>query len=577
MAKAPTKGARDRARALLSQLEDLVAHFADGTADRKFELLRQLEEVELPTARDVQRLHEALCFLRAYPDHAALLDKVALMLDRFDLRDDLLHHRDELQDSGIAGTTLRFSFFAATAFWLRDRFPGALEVVWDSFENEDLLSQRLPLLATWPETPGLDELDWSAREWIRRLAGPTTTDADFLLDRCARIGAGEAERDAFFEELDLEFDLRPRAGTPSRSRALLPGRPVHHQTGPLRRERPDLRQAVRFRAREVELNPKNGERIVTLARDAMVVRHRDLDAFAYGDPRDVRLFECGDGLEFAVIGMRPERRLLLEGVYAYLTLKNGVPIGYVLTSGMFASSEVAYNVFDTWRGGEAGHVYGRTLAVTQQLYGSDTFTIYPYQLGGGGNDEGLASGAWWFYQKLGFRARDPEVLAVMERELAAMRKNPKHRSRRATLAQVAEHNVYWSTGKARDDVVGIFPIADVGVAITDFLARRFGSDRERALERCAAEAAELCGAGDWTKWDRDERRAFVRWAPLMLVLPGVERWSRVDLARLAEVARKKGGRREADYVRALDAHAPLRAALRKLVKSKRAASHRGPV
>ena len=43
--------------------------------------------------------------------------------------------------------------------------------------------------------------------------------------------------------------------------------------------------------------------------------------------------------------------------------------------------------------------------------GSDSFTIYPYQLGDD-NDEALQSGAWWFYQKLGFRAKDRGVLRV---------------------------------------------------------------------------------------------------------------------------------------------------------------------
>src|SRR5204863_161360 len=156
----------------------------------------------------------------------------------------------------------------------------------------------------------------------------------------------------FYGELGLELDLRPGPGTPSRSRAHLAGRPVRFQTAPLQRERPDLGQAVEFRARELPVFEAAGARIIALAREAMVLRHRDLDAFAHGDPRDVRLYDCGGGLEFAVIGVIPERRLLLEAVYAYLTLQNGVPIGYVLTSGLFGSSEIAYNVFDTWRGGE---------------------------------------------------------------------------------------------------------------------------------------------------------------------------------------------------------------------------------
>ena len=564
MAKAPKASASPRQ--LLTELEQRLAHYGDGSGDRKFELLRQLEHARLGSAEDVRRLHEALCHLRAYPDHAALLDKVVGCLDRFDTRDDLLRHREALRDSGIVGTTTRFSFFATTATWLSRRLPGALELVWDSFENEALLAQRLALLATWPETPGLDEIDWSVQEWVRRLAGPTTTDADFVIERCARLGGSEQERETFFEELDLEFDLRPGVGTPSRSRALLHGRPVHFQVEPLRHARPELAQAVTYRAREIELNEKNGGRVIDLAREAMVVRHRDLDAFAYGNPRDVRLYECGEGLEFAVVGMRPDRRLLIEGVYAYLTLKNGVPIGYVLTSGLFGSSEVAYNVFDTWRGGEAGHIYGRALAVTQQLYGSDTFAIYPYQLGGGGNDEGLQSGAWWFYQKLGFRARDPQVLATMERELARMKKKPGHRTPIATLRRLAEHNVYWSAGKTRDDVVGVFPIANLGVAVTDMLARRFGADREQGLTTCAEEAAELCGARDWSRWSKDERRAWQRWSPLILCLPGVTGWNAQELSDLAAVARAKGGARESDYVRRLDAHKKLRAAMRQLAR-----------
>src|SRR5258708_11776048 len=62
----------------------------------------------------------------------------------------------------------------------------------------------------------------------------------------------------------------------------------------------------------------------------MVTRSRDLDVFSYADRNDVSLVDCGQGLQFVAFGAIPERRLLLEAVYGFLTLKNGVPIGYVL-------------------------------------------------------------------------------------------------------------------------------------------------------------------------------------------------------------------------------------------------------
>lgn len=552
------------ANQLLAELERVKSKFGGGVATRKRELLDALATARLPTARAVQRLHEALCFLRAYPDDDAVLASVAAMLDAFDRRADLRRHRRSLQDTGIAGTTTRYSFYASTAHWLSRCFPGALRVVWKDYGKRRLLRDRLALLATWPETPGLDEIVWPVKTWVRRLAGPGTSDADFLIRRIARIGRSEVEREAFYDELDLELDLAPGPHTPSRSRAHLAGRPVHVQTAPLRRERPDLGAELQRGAAEIPCNEALGTRIVTLAREAMVLRHRDLDAFANGDPRDVRLFDCGDGLEFAVIGVRSERRLMLEAVYAYMTLKNGVPIGYVLTSGLFQSSEIAYNAFDTWRSGEAGLVYGRVIGVTRQLYGSDTFTIYPYQLGGEGNTEGLQSGAWWFYQKIGFRARNPDVLALMARELAAMRKSRAYRTPISTLRRLAAHNVYWSPGHPRDDVIGLFAIGNVGLAVTDYLARRFGADRERGERVCAEEAAELCGVKGWQKWNGGERLAWQRWSPLMLVLPDVANWPAAERQALGEVARSKGGRRESDYVRRLDAHKRLRAALREL-------------
>ncbi len=159
-------------------------------------------------------------------------------------------------------------------------------------------------------------------------------------------------------------------------------------TRPLDTARPDLRLALRERPRRVTAVPRTeAQRLIDLAREAMVARSRDLDTFAYGDPDDVRIVDMGDGLEFVAIGLIPERRLLLEAVYGFLTLKNGVPIGYVLNSALYGSAEVAYNVFD-YRGGEAGRVYGQVLAMLRHLFRATAFTIYPYQLGGKGTTRG---------------------------------------------------------------------------------------------------------------------------------------------------------------------------------------------
>ena len=177
------------------------------------------------------------------------------------------------------------------------------------------------------------------------------------------------------------------------------------------------------------------------------------------------------------------------------------------------------------------------------LYGADTFVIDPYQLGDG-NAEGIASGAWWFYQKLGFRSDDRATLARMRKELARG-----GRSTPATLRALARTNVYWSAGARRADVLGRFPLARLAQAAARELARH-GSERA-----CAAAAAAHLGIR------LRASQSFERWAPLLLALPGVERWSRAERAALARVAEFKGCVDELEYVRALQQHVPLWRAL----------------
>jgi len=541
------------------RLDAIRSGYGGGSGGRKLALLRGLERLRLGSARAVHDLHETLCFLRAYPDDAEVLAQVERMLEGFERRKDLRRFARKLEDSGIAGTETRYRFFSETAFWLARRYPEHLRVDWQevSEEQEEMLVERLSLLAHYAESPGLDEAPLTLREWVRRMKGPSEADGAFLARRFDALRADPFLKQAFYDEVDLPLRLLPAPGAPSRTHAKTAAR-IHWQRGPLRRERPDLRVALRATPRVRIVGEREGADLIRLAREAMVTRERDLDIFMYGDPRDVRMLDCGHGLSFAVIGFKPERRLLLEAVYGFLTLKNGVPIGYVLNSALFGSAEIAYNVFETYRGAEAGHVYGRVLACVRHLFHVDAFTIYPYQLGQD-NDEALDSGAWWFYQKLGFRPRDPRALALMRKELARMKRRPGHRSSRATLMRLADHNMYYFLGRQRRDVIGEVSLPSIGLAATDFLAKHGRLDHSGA-------AARRFRVRSFAGWSRDERTAWARWAPLLLVIEGVERWSAAERRAAVATVRAKGGRRESDFVRLFDRHGKLRAAILRLAR-----------
>ncbi len=274
----------------------------------------------------------------------------------------------------------------------------------------------------------------------------------------------------------------------------------------------------------------------------------------------MRLLDTGDGLHFALVGMMAERRLMLESLYGYLVLKNGVPIGYGSLTALFESAEIALNIFPCYRAGEAATVFAQLLRVAYHELGADTFSISPYQLGEA-NEEAIASGAWWFYQKMGFRARDPGVLRLMRRELKRISARTGYRSPPSILRQLAVGDVFLHLGPERDDVLGLLDLPEVSRKVSRYLSARFGSERKRGEQTCGGEAAALLGVRSMRAWSRDERVAWRRWSPLLLLLPGVARWSRAHQRALVHVVRSKGAAHESTYTRKFDAHRPLRAAL----------------
>jgi len=98
-------------RATLRALERLSPVYGVDASPRKRELLDGLARQAMPDADAVLRLHECLVFLRAYPDDAETSALVERLLSRFSRRTDLREHRDELADSGIAGTPIYYAFY----------------------------------------------------------------------------------------------------------------------------------------------------------------------------------------------------------------------------------------------------------------------------------------------------------------------------------------------------------------------------------------------------------------------------------------------------------------------------------
>ncbi len=545
------------AAAILAALERRRDARGDDERKRKLAALRQLASARLATADQVRRLHEVLCFLRAYPDDARVLAQVEKMLARFDRRADLRVFRDALAHSGIAGTTCWFPFFWPTARWLAERWPRQLRFDRNDDVAEKSLAGALPLLATPLEATALREGHRPGYAAIDQLRPRRQTDATFLVGRVAALPGDDFTREAFYDAINPSCELLPAASTPARSREKLTAAPLRYRTAPLRRGRPDLRTEMQRAPRSARaLSPVQGAAVLDLARGAMVTRQRDLDAFAYGNPRDAWLVDDGDGLAFALIGVQPQRRAPIAALYGGLTLQNGVPIGYIQVDVVGRSAAISFNTFDTFRGGVAAFTFARLLAALRHVFGVDAFSIEPYQLGAG-NAEGIESGAWWFYFKLGFRPRARAAQQLAGAELARLRQRPQHRSTPDTLRALAAFHLFFDLQRGRHTPLP--PLLEIGRRVSGLL-QGLADDRETALQRCVEQAQQALGLGSLKAQRPAPRRAFETWSPL-LQLARAQTWPRADRRALLELIRAKAASRERGYVTQLAAHARLRRAL----------------
>jgi predicted nucleic acid-binding protein len=192
----------------LAKLERIKDTYSGTSAVRKLALLRALDRLRLRTAGQVERLHEVLCFLRAYPDDARVAGQVERMLVRFARRADLQAHRDALADSGIAGTAIHYCFFWPTARWLAQRWPGEFHLDRRDAVAEDNIAGALPMLVTPAEATWLREAQPAGYDALDALRG-RVTDATFLARAIESLPGDSFTREALFDGLDPSCELRP--------------------------------------------------------------------------------------------------------------------------------------------------------------------------------------------------------------------------------------------------------------------------------------------------------------------------------------------------------------------------------
>jgi hypothetical protein len=550
---------------LLARLDELKRRSGTREGTRTAQVLASLQKRRFTDADSLIRFHEMLLFLRAYPQNAAVLRRVEQILASFPERIETLRKVgadlspfEAPEVSGIAGTSLTSTFSYYIARRLAGRHTSEVSIDWEGYEETARLGASWPRFLPLLEEDALVEANVPYMEWLRAGVGPSRRELSWLIERFEGLPVSEQEKAEKYDALKLWIRWTPRNFKVTRTVMKRPVREVFYRKEPLlRRSDVSLLRELNGPALPIKrLSRREGERVLEMIRDTSTIRYRELHGFTFGDAARVAHARVGRGVEFFFNGVPPPNRLPLRAYHSAFILRNGVPIGYAEGISLFERVEIGFNIYYTFREGESAWLYAQTLRLYRQLLGVTAFSVDPYQIGFE-NEEGIESGAFWFYRKLGFRPVLAELakLALREEQRAASR--PGYRTSPKRLRKLALGHLLFELRPAPGSDWDRFHVRNLGLAVQRRMASRFDSDAAKIKSASVESVARALGVRP-SEWTEAERRAFENFALVLALVPDLERWTKDEKLHAARVIRAKASAEESRYLRLMQRHHRLR-------------------
>ncbi len=584
--------------ALLTQLEAAKNQFTPAQAAEIQKLLAQLSNLELDPHHLI-RFHESLLFLRAFPHAPSEIPLIENLLNTFHQRIEKLQASgadmslfDDFDTSGIAATTMQDTLSFDVAKWLTSLIPRNIEIAWNDYWD-DYQAERARG-NTWPRfIPLLEEdadveanIPWST--WLDAARGRQNP-LPWLLNQFAKLPLPARQQSELYDSLRLPLRWKLENSKLSRTRNWTRPRRVYFHRSPLiQRSQVDLAAELSKPAPKLEkLSRAARESVMQHIREIMVVRYRELYGTTLGDPTTVVRADVGRGVVMHFWGLPPTRRLPLRAYIAGYTQKNGVPINYIEAIGLCEWIEVGFNTFYTYRQGETAWIYAQALCCLQALTNAKCISIYPYQIGQN-NDEAIASGAFWFYRKLGFRPGRPDLQKLCEKEEKKLAANPNYRTPPRTLKRLAEAHMFYDVDRVKGFVSGhalrraesatkpnpalaaansgpwdTFSTRTLGLRINRRMAQQFNGDPHKIRQASVAQITRALNINP-TRWTQAQTHSLENWSLILTQIPNLPSWTPEEKHQLTKIIRAKSAPNEMPYLHQTQHHPRLREALLRL-------------
>src|SRR6266436_7186925 len=228
----------------LTELEAFRYRFGPGESARVAKLLSRLDAERFADPALLIRFHEALLFLRAFPQGPAVIRVTERILTSFHEKVEVLRKGgadmddfDTFEVSGIAGTQMEDTLSFDVARWLVQRMTDKVEIAWENYEPGRELGTTGPRFIPLLGDDAYVEADTPWRRWLEAAAGKKRAPA-WLISRFEQLPLPPQQKAELYESLRVPLRWNLENSVISRTRNWKPLRSsfyhrIFYQTTPL--------------------------------------------------------------------------------------------------------------------------------------------------------------------------------------------------------------------------------------------------------------------------------------------------------------------------------------------------------
>jgi hypothetical protein len=534
-------------------LRDRISLFGNSSEDAKTELIESLKKKLANKVSILLKYEECLLFIAAYPDSGRIL---SLANDELSRLNDLTHNiltkakenkQNEFSASGFLSTYFIGSFSHPMCVWLKEEFPNCIR--FHSFGESERLSQELLSLSLFPSETWLTEnMDIHVNKWIEKASGYKIKDSlDWILKATSKPELTPVIRDMLFDSLQLFVSIEIKEEKNARSLLRSPkGKFYYHDDG-LKKKISITEILAKNIPKPIRLTEKEKSEYIRVSRFTLLHLSRETDPVSYCRPDGIEVFDLDRGLSIALFHLPHERRNAIDSYIGYMVFKNRIPCAYGGAWVFGNKAKIGLNIFSAFRGGESSFIFAQIIRLYKKRFRLRYFEAEPYQIGMG-NPEGIDSGAFWFYYKLGFRPHQEDLRALSATEFNKIKSDKTYRTEKQTLRKLAHSFLFLDTLRPDSALKDLLPDGlNISQVISGIISDQFKGDRSAAMKFFDKEIRIRSRLARTKFKKQDEKEVYNSILPLLYILCSMNGMNKKDSYLIEQLVKTKAEPKEFNF------------------------------